>query len=390
MTVTVPNVLTGAHFIDGDHAAAEGALAAGANFSAGYPITPSTEVAERLAARFPFTGGTFIQMEDELASSIAIQGAVWGGSKAITITSGPGFSLMMEHLGYGVMTETPFVLINVQRGGPSTGLPTMPAQADMMQAKWGSHGDYQIIALAPSSPQECFDFAIRCFNLSEKYRTPVLLMMDECVGHMLERVVIPPADQIEIEPRHMTKKGQGETYNPYSLEECEDGCLVPPLTTVGRGHIPLITGLTHDERGYPVMNVATQAKLMKRLTDKIQKNKDDIIMLEEDGVDGADVVVVSYGITARVCQPAIARAREEGLKVGFLRLITVWPFPEERISELAQNVKAIIVAEMNLGQMVREVERCAHGAAEVKLVGNPGGAVNNPMEIYEAIREVIA
>lgn len=390
MTVTVPNVLTGAHFIDGDHAAAEGALAAGANFSAGYPITPSTEVAERLASRFPFTGGTFIQMEDELASSIAIQGAVWGGAKAITITSGPGFSLMMEHLGYGVMTETPFVLINVQRGGPSTGLPTMPAQADMMQAKWGSHGDYEIIALAPSSPQECFDFAIRCFNLSEKYRTPVLLMMDECVGHMLERVVIPPADQIEIVPRHMTSKGQGETYWPYSLEECEDGCLVPPLTTVGRGHIPHITGLTHDERGYPAMNVATQTTLMKRLTGKIQKNKDDIIMLEEDGVDGADVVVVSYGITARVCQPAIARARKEGLKVGFLRLITVWPFPEERIRELAQNVKAIVVAEMNLGQMVREAERCAHGAAEVKLVGNPGGAVNNPMEIYEAIREVSA
>jgi 2-oxoglutarate ferredoxin oxidoreductase subunit alpha len=390
MRPTEPHILTGSHFIDGDHAAAEGALAAGANFSAGYPITPSTEVVERLAVRFPYTGGVFIQMEDELAASIAIQGAVWGGAKAITVTSGPGFSLMMEHIGYGVMTETPFVLVNVQRGGPSTGLPTMPAQADMMQAKWGSHGDYEIIALAPSSPQECFDFTIRCFNLSEKYRTPVLLMMDECVGHMLERVVIPAADQIEVHPRHMTSKGQGEQYWPYSLEECGDGCLVPPLTTVGRGHFPHITGLTHDDRGYPAMNPPAQAKLMRRLIGKIQKNKDDIICLEEDGVDGADIVVVSYGITARVCQPAIARARKEGLRVGFLRLITVWPFAEERISRLAQSVKAIVVAEMNMGQMVREVERCVRGAAQVKFVGNPGGAVNNPMEIYEAIREVSA
>ena len=390
MRPTVPHVLTGSHFIDGDHAAAEGALAAGADFSAGYPITPSTEVAERLAARFPFTGGTFIQMEDELAASIAIQGAVWGGAKAITITSGPGFSLMMEHLGYGVMTETPFVLVNVQRGGPSTGLPTMPAQADMMQAKWGSHGDYEIIALAPSSPQECFDFTIRCFNLSEKYRTPVLLMMDECVGHMLERVVIPPADEIEIYPRHMTTKGPGETYWPYSTEECGDGCLVPPLTTVGRGHFPHITGLTHDERGYPAMNAPAQAKLMKRLTGKIQQNKDDIICLEEDSVEDADIVVVSYGITARVCQPAIDQARQEGLKVGFLRLITVWPFAEDRIRELAQNVRAIVVAEMNMGQMVREVERSARGAARILAVGNAGGAVNNPMEIYAAIREVSA
>jgi 2-oxoglutarate ferredoxin oxidoreductase subunit alpha len=390
MNSDTPHVLTGSHFIDGDHAAAEGALAAGADFSAGYPITPSTEVVERLAARFPFTGGTFIQMEDELAASIAIQGAVWGGAKAITVTSGPGFSLMMEHLGYGVMTETPFVLINVQRVGPSTGLPTMPAQADMMQAKWGSHGDYEIIALAPSSPQECFDFTIRCFNLSEKYRTPVLLMMDECVGHMLERVVIPPADQINLQPRHMTKKGQGDVYWPYSLEECDEDCLVPPLTTVGQGHFPHITGLTHDERGYPTMTPQAQANLMSRLTQKVRKNAGDIIQLEEDGTEDADVIVISYGISARVCQPAIVKARKEGLKVGFLRLITVWPFAEERIRELAESAKAMVVAEMNMGQMVREVERCASGKARVRAVGHPGGAVNNPMEIYEAIGEVMA
>ncbi len=384
-----PHVLTGAHFIDGDHAAAEGALAAGANFAAGYPITPSTEVVERLAARFPTTGGVFIQMEDELAASIAIQGAVWGGAKAITVTSGPGFSLMMEHLGYGIMTETPFVLVNVQRGGPSTGLPTMPAQADIMQAKWGSHGDYEIIALAPSSPQECFDFAIKCFNLSEKYRVPVLLMMDECVGHMLERVIIPEPDSIHIQPRHMTQKPFGAEYKPYSTEECGNGCMIPPMTKVGMGHYPHVTGLTHDDRGYPSMTVAAQNNLMRRLTNKIKQNVDDIIMFEETDTENADVIVISYGISSRVCHPAIVRARKEGLRVGFLRLITVWPFPEQRIRELAQSVEAFVVVEMNLGQMVREVERCAGGKASVHLVGHTGGGVHDPEDILAAMREAV-
>lgn len=381
-------VLVGTHFLDGDHAAAEGALAAGADFSAGYPITPSTEIVERLAQRFPRTGGTFIQMEDELAASIAIQGAVWGGAKAVTVTSGPGFSLMMEHLGYGIMTETPFVLIDVQRGGPSTGLPTLPAQSDMMQARWGSHGDYEIIALAPSSPQECFDLTIRAFNLSEKYRTPVLVMMDECVGHMLERVDIPPADQIEIEPRRMTKIAPGGEYWPYSLEESDNGSLVPPMTKVGLGHFPHVTGLTHDERGYPAMNAAAQTKLVERLIAKIRDHKDDIITLEEVGVDNADIIVVSYGITARVCHPAIDRARREGHKIGFLRLITVWPFAGKRIAELASRVKGFVVPEMNMGQMVREVERAVAGKAPVVSVTNAGGEVHDPEVIYRAIIEV--
>jgi len=381
-------VLVGTHFLDGDHAAAEGALAAGADFSAGYPITPSTEIVERLAQRFPRTGGTFIQMEDELAASIAIQGAVWGGAKAVTVTSGPGFSLMMEHLGYGIMTETPFVLIDVQRGGPSTGLPTLPAQSDMMQARWGSHGDYEIIALAPSSPQECFDLTIRAFNLSEKYRTPVLVMMDECVGHMLERVDIPPADQIEIEPRRMTKIAPGGEYWPYSLEESDNGSLVPPMTKVGLGHFPHVTGLTHDERGYPAMNAAAQTKLVERLIAKIRDHKDDIITLEEVGVDSADIIVVSYGITARVCHPAIDRARREGHKIGFLRLITVWPFAGKRIAELASRVKGFVVPEMNMGQMVREVERAVAGKAPVVSVTNAGGEVHDPEVIYRAIIEV--
>ncbi len=381
-------VLEGIHFLDGDHAAAEGALAAGADFSAGYPITPSTEVVERLASRFPRTGGTFIQMEDELAASIAIQGAVWGGAKAITVTSGPGFSLMMEHLGYGIMTETPFVLIDVQRGGPSTGLPTMPAQSDMMQARWGSHGDYEIIALAPSSPQECFDLAIKAFNLSERFRTPVLLMMDECVGHMLERVVIPPADQIEVEPRRYTKIAAGGTYWPYSLDESANGDLVPAMTRAGLGHFPHVTGLTHDERGYPAMNAQAQTVLVERLIAKIRNHTDEIIILDEDQVDGADIVVVSFGITARVCQPAIAKARAQGLKVGLLRLVTVWPFPEKRIRELAGKVKGFVVPEMNMGQIVREVERLVAGKAPVSSVTNAGGEVHDPEIIYKAIIEV--
>src|SRR5438270_4846975 len=239
-------VLTGVHFLDGDHACCEGALAAGARFSSGYPITPSTEVVERFAARIPTAGGTCIRMEAELAASITLQGAGWGGAKAFTVTSGPGFSLMMEHIGYAVMTETPCVFVDVQRGGPSTGLPTLPAQSDMMQARWGSHGDYSVIALSPNSPQECFDLTIKAFNLSERFRTPVMFMMDEVVGHMTEKVVIPPADEIEVQPRLHTKKSP-EEYRAY--EPNEEG--VPEMAHAGEGYRFHVTGLTHDERGYP-------------------------------------------------------------------------------------------------------------------------------------------
>ena len=373
-------VLTGFHFLDGDHSCSEGALAAGCRFVAGYPITPSTEVVERMASRFPFVGGMFIQMEDEIASSIAIQGAVWGGKKAMTVTSGPGFSLMMEHIGLAAMTETPCVFVDVQRAGPSTGLPTQPAQGDMMQARWGSHGDYGIIALSPNSPQECFDLTIKAFNLSEQYRVPVLFMMDECVGHMTERVVIPPADQIEITPRKFYS-GPKEDYMPYGT----NGDMVPMMVKAGDGFNIHVTGLTHDERGYPSMTVPTQEKLIPRLVNKIKKNAHKIVEYVEDQVDGADVVVVTYGITSRVSIPAIEQARKEGLKVGHLRLVVVWPFPEERIRELASKVKAFVVPELNLGQMVLEVERCASGKARVELVGHAGGTVHNPKDIYSAI-----
>ena len=386
MTVTVSadpaGVLTGAHFIDGDHACCEGALAAGCRFVAGYPITPSTEVVERIAMRFPEVGGTFIQMEDELAASIAIMGAVWGGQRAMTVTSGPGFSLMMEHIGYGVMTETPCVIVNVQRGGPSTGLPTLPAQADMMQARWGSHGDYEIIALSPNSPQECFDLTIHAFNLAERYRVPVLVMMDECIGHMMERVVIPPAGEISIYPRRYTTAPLDE-YLPYAPEED----LVPAMARAGVGYRFHVTGLTHDERGYPDMTPAGQARLVRRLAEKIRRSGPALTDVVEDGVDGA-VVVVAYGITSRVVLPAIAALRARGRRIGLLRLRTVWPFPEQRLRTVAGRVRALIVPELNLGQMVREVERCAGGTTVVS-VPHAGGAVHDPAAIEDAVEGVL-
>jgi 2-oxoglutarate ferredoxin oxidoreductase subunit alpha len=376
-------VLTGVHFLDGDHSCSEGAIAAGCRFVAGYPITPSTEVVERIAERFPFIGGIFIQMEDELASSIAIQGAVWAGKKAMTVTSGPGFSLMMEHIGFAAMTETPCVFVNVQRAGPSTGLPTQPAQGDMMQARWGSHGDYGIIALSPNSPQECFDLTIKAFNLAERFRVPVMFMMDECVGHMTERVVIPPAHEIEIYPRRFYE-GLKTEYLPYRA----NGELVPSMVKAGDGYRIHITGLTHDERGYPSMTVGAQETLIRRLLSKLKLNADKIVEYQEDQVEGADIVVVTYGITSRVAIPAIEQARKEGLKVGHLRLVVVWPFPEKRIARLAEKINGFVVPELNYGQIVREVERCAAGMAPVKLVPHAGGTVHNPKDIYDAIKNL--
>ena len=375
-------VLTGVHFMDGDHACCEGALAAGARFAAGYPITPSTEVVERFASRVPTVGGTFIQMEDELAASITLQGAVWGGAKAFTVTSGPGFSLMMEHIGYAAMTETPCVFVDVQRGGPSTGLPTLPGQADMMQARWGSHGDYEIIALCPNSPQECFDLTIRAFNLAEEFRVPVMFMMDEVVGHMTEKVVIPPADQIEVVPRKHTRKSV-EDYLPYDT----NGDMVPEMAHAGEGYKFHVTGLTHDERGYPNMTPQTQDLLVRRLQKKVRVAAERITLLEEEHLEDADVVVVSYGITSRVAQRAIELARSNGLRVGKLRLITAWPFPDYKIAELAARVKAFVVPELNLGQMVREVERAAGHRVRTFPVPHAGGSVHNPKDILSAIVE---
>jgi len=381
-------VLTGAHFLDGDHACCEGALAAGARFAAGYPITPSTEVVERFATRIPTVGGTFIQMEDELAASIAIQGAVWGGAKAFTVTSGPGFSLMMEHIGYAAMTETPCVFVNVQRGGPSTGLPTLPAQADMMQVRWGSHGDYGVVALCPNSPQECFDLTIKAFNLSEQYRQPVFLMMDECVGHMTEKVLIPEAGEIDIYPRRHTRRSP-EDYLPY--EPMADQ--VPEMAHAGEGYRFHVTGLTHDERGYPAMTVETQDRLVRRLVSKSAPVAEEEALYEAEGLEDADVVVVSYGITSRVAEKALKMARAQGVRAGKFRLITAWPFPAGPLAALTRHAKAFVVPELNLGQMVHEVERAVWNrqagrpVPRVIPVTHAGGSVHQPEQILAAIME---
>ena len=376
--------LAGEFFMSGDEACAEGAISAGCRFFAGYPITPATEIAERMSQRLPEVGGIHIQMEDELASLAAVLGASWGGVKAMTATSGPGFSLMMENIGLGLMTETPCVVVNMQRGDPSTGLPTLTGQGDMMQARWGSHGSYRIIALAPNSPQELYDLTIRAFNLSEKYRLPVLIMSESATAHMYEKVVIPPVSEIEITPRRKPTASP-EEYLPYK----PDSDLVPPMANAGDGYRFHTTGLTHDERGYPAMSAEAQDKLIRRLVEKIEKNRDKIIELDEDGIDDAEVVVCAYGIPSRVSFRAIERAREEGIKVGMLRLITVWPFPEDRIRQIAGQVKAFVMPEINYGQVVLEVERCAGGMAKTIPVPHMGGGVHTPELILDAIRQAV-
>ncbi len=373
-------VLTGTHFMLGDHACAEGALAAGCRFFAGYPITPATEIAERMARRLPQLGGVYIQMEDELASMAAILGASCGGMKAMTATSGPGLSLMLENIGLGIMLEVPCVVVNVQRGAPSTGLPTLVGQGDVMQARWGSHGDYEIIALAPSSVQEMFDFTIKAFNLAERYRTPVILLADEAVGHLTEKVTIPPAEEIELWERPRPQVPP-EEYRAYAT----NGDLVPPMALAGEGYFVHMTGLTHDERGYPAINGEAHERLVRRLIEKIRQNAPHIVEYEEVMTEDAEVLVISYGITARSALRAVREARRKGIPAGLLRLITLWPFPEEVVRRLAQQVERIVVAEINQGQIRREVERTAAGQVSVAGVHKLGGDLITPDEILEAL-----
>jgi 2-oxoglutarate ferredoxin oxidoreductase subunit alpha len=377
------SVLTGEHFMNGDTACAEGGLACGCRFFAGYPITPATEVAERMARRLPQVGGVYIQMEDEIASMNAVLGAAWGGALAMTATSGPGFSLMMENIGLALMTETPCVVVNVQRGGPSTGLPTLTGQGDVMQARWGSHGDYELIALAPQSPQECFDLTIEAFVLSEQYRVPVLVMSDEVVGHMMEKVVIPAPDKIPVPARRRPKRssnGDAAAYLPFA--PCDD--LVPEMALAGDGYHIHVTGLTHDERGYPATNAVAHEKLIRRLVEKITRSADQIVRVQECALDDAEVGVVAYGITARVARRAVQMARDRGIRAGLLRLITLWPFAETRVRQLARQCGALVMAEVNMGQLVREVERCSGGTPVVPVL-RPGGEIHEPAEILAGI-----
>jgi 2-oxoglutarate ferredoxin oxidoreductase subunit alpha len=338
-----------------------------------------------MSRRLPELGGIYIQMEDELGSMAAVLGASWGGVKSMTSTSGPGFSLMMENIGLGICTETPCVVCNVQRAGPSTGLPTLVGQGDMMQARWGSHGHYEVIAIAPSSPQEMFDFTIRAFNLSEKYRIPVIIMADEVVGHMTERVIIPPENEIMLVERRKPKVPPAD-YLPYR----PDRDWVAPMANCGDGYRIHVTGLTHDERGYPGMDEETQAQMVNRLIQKIVSNADDIIRTENIYMDDAEVVVVAYGISARSAKQAVREARAGGLRAGLIKLETVWPFPEKLIRDVAARVRALIMPEINAGQMVLELQRCAGGACAVQLVSHFGGSIIHPRTILDAIENAVS
>jgi len=379
-------------FIQGNEACAHGAIKAGCRFFAGYPITPSTEVAESLAKMLPKHGGSFIQMEDEIAAIGAIIGASWTGLKTMTSTSGPGFSLMQENIGYAHITETPLVIVDVQRGGPSTGQPTMASQGDMMQVRWGSHGDYEPISLSPSSVQEFFDFTIKAFNLAEEYRIPVIISADEVIGHMREKITIP--EDVDIRKRIMPKENPDEfsATNPY-LPFKDLGDKVNPMAPFGDGYKIPVTGLTHDERGYPDSSDAkAHQKLITRLCDKILNNRERIVSTEERFCDDADTIIISYGAPVRSVFTAVDLAREEGLKVGSIKIDTPWPFPEDQILKAAETAKNLIVVEMNLGQILYEVERVA-GMVEgnrpnVHLIGKIGGELHKPSEIVSKIKEI--
>ncbi|MBE6486185.1 MAG: 2-oxoacid:acceptor oxidoreductase subunit alpha [Methanosphaera stadtmanae] len=367
-------------FVQGNEACALGALAAGCTFFAGYPITPSTEIAEVMSKKLPEIGGHFIQMEDEISAVGAIIGASWAGQKAVTATSGPGISLMQENIGYAVMTETPIVIINMQRGSPSTGQPTRSAQADMMQTKWGSHGDYEIIALAPSSVQECFDYTVKAFNLAEKYRCPVFVMADEIVGHMREKITIP--EKVEIVPRQMPEKS--ENYLPYDATEYG----TTPMPSFGQGFNIHVTGLTHDKRGYPSTDdEETHIDLVTRLCDKIIKNTNEITSLESQFLEDAETIVLSYGIPSRSALTAVKEARNQGLKVGYIKMGVVWPFAMDTLLALTKDAKRIIVPELNLGQVYLEVDRVLGKHAKVELLSKIGGALHTPQEILDKIME---
>ncbi len=369
-------------FIQGDEAVARAAILAGCRFYAGYPITPASEIFEAMALYMPLVDGVSIQMEDEIGSIAAVIGASWAGAKAMTATSGPGFSLMQENLGYAVMTETPIVVVNMMRGGPSTGQPTFPAQGDLMQAIWGTHGDHMLIVLSPSTVQEAFDLTIRAFNLAEKYRTPVVILGDAELAHMRERVYIPNPDEIEVVERKLPAN-EDEAKLPFG-DPHGDG--VPPMPIFGRGYRTYVTGLTHDESGHPrTVEPEVQQKLIGRIFRKILDHKDEIISYETFELDDAEIAIVSTGIVSRSAIRAVKMLRERGVRAGLLKLSTVWPFDFEVIEELAEQVRKIYVPEMNLGQLYHLVREGANGKAEVELIAKIGGEVHTPMEIMERV-----
>ncbi len=370
--------------MQGNEAAVEGAIAAGMRFFAGYPITPSTEIAEGSAARLPQEGGKFIQMEDELASIAAVLGASAAGMKAMTATSGPGFSLMQENLGYGAMAEIPCVIVDVQRAGPSTGLATSPAQADYMQAKWGTHGDHPVIAISPSSVLETYMLIIRAFNLAEKYRTPVIFLMDEIVGHMREGVELPNPNDLIINRRKMSFH-DGANKQCYYVPE---GQYVPAMKPFGQGERYNITGNAHDESGFPTNSNEIAGKLVGRLLDKVEKNVDDITRVDEYAMDDAETAIVCFGGTARAVMSALLEARTAGKKVGMFRPVTVWPFPEKQLRARLPQLKNILMVEHNHGQMLLEVQRVAGREKPVCFLGRIDGTVISPQDILAKLSEM--
>jgi len=368
-------------FAQGNEAVGEGALLAGCSFFGGYPITPSTEIAEFMAARLPYTEtGVFVQMEDEIAGLGSVIGASLAGRKGMTATSGPGFSLMQEHIGYACMTEVPLVLVNVMRGGPSTGLPTSPAQGDVQQARWGTHGDHPVIVLSASDVQECLDMTVVAFNFAEKYRTPVILLLDEVTAHTREKVVIPEAEDLEVLSR-VTPSMPAEWYIPY--EETMRG--VPAMPAIGSGYRYHVTGLTHDDHGYPTSKPQEVRDLMTRLFRKIDQFFYDVQLVDQYECDDAEVVGVSYGCVARSAHLAVTQARQRGIKAGLLKLKTLFPFPRPVVEGMARQCRALIVPEMNMGQISREVKRVNNGLAHIMTINRVDGSIITPSEILKTI-----
>jgi len=371
-------------FWQGNTAVAMGAIAAGCRFFGGYPITPSSEIAEIMAVELPKVGGKFIQMEDEIGSIAAVIGASIAGYKAMTATSGPGFSLKQENIGFAYMTEVPIVVVNVMRGGPSTGLPTKVSQQDVMQARWGTHGDHETIALAPASVQECYELTIDAFNLSERFRQPVILLSDEVVGHMREKVVIPEGESIPIVNRKKPKV-KPEDYIPYKPDPEDD---IPPMASFGDGYRWHVTGLTHNEWGFPTNDPDVTESKIWRLVRKVDRFKGEIVKCDTYETQDADMIVVAYGSVSRTALSAVREARSKGLQFGFFRPITLWPFPVDELKVLLDGVKAVLVPELNCGQMVLEVQRAVEGRAKVFGKGLVNGDLFRPSEIFEFIKEV--
>jgi 2-oxoglutarate ferredoxin oxidoreductase subunit alpha len=370
--------------MQGDEACAEGAVYAGCLFFAGYPITPSTEVAEVMSRRLPQVGGKFIQMEDEIASMGAVIGASLTGLKSMTATSGPGFSLKQENIGFACLCEVPCVIVNVMRGGPSTGLPTLPAQSDVMQARWGTHGDHPIIALTPSSVQEAFDLTVTAFNMAEKYRLPVLFLMDEVIGHMREAIVIRNPGELEVVERTRADCPPDQ-YMPYDHPPGD----INPMADFGTGYRYHVTGLNHDRRGFPTSDPSWVQADGERLLRKVSNNRDDIVLYEEYMMDDAEVCILAYGSAARSARDVINQVRADGAKVGLFRPITLWPFPDKEVEALADRLEALIVVEMNLGQMVLEVERCTRGKVPIDGVFRADGEAVHPDRILAKLEEVL-